>query len=104
MEQQAACAHVTVKRFDTSSKGKVFAEEWRCEDCGTKFFQVPDFSKDQGRITIMEPRSTLRDQFAMAAMQGILASCQGPAWGKDVFPIGESAYAYADLMMEARGK
>ena|ERR1700735_5745915 len=104
MEDQAACAHVTVKRFDTSSKGKVFAEEWRCEDCGTKFFQIPDFSRKTGKITIMEPYATLRDQFAMAAIQGMLASCHGPAWGKDVFPVGESAYVYADQIMEARKK
>lgn len=64
--------------------------------------EKPNIKVSYGQLD--NPKATLRDQFAMAAMQGILASCHGPAWGKDVFPIGESAYAYADLMMEARGK
>lgn len=46
--------------------------------------------------------ASLRDEFAMAAMQGMLASCNGPAWGNSMFPLAESAYKYADQMMEAR--
>lgn len=51
-----------------------------------------------------EQQIVLRDQFAMAALQGLLASCDGPAWGKDVFPLAGSAYAYADQMMAERNK
>lgn len=48
--------------------------------------------------------ATLRDQFAMAALQGLLASCDGPAWGNQMFPVAESAYAYADQMIAERNK
>ena len=47
---------------------------------------------------------TIRDRFAMAALAGMLAACNGPAWGRDVFPLASSAYEYADQMMEARAK
>jgi hypothetical protein len=52
---------------------------------------------------MMNPRlEDLRDQFAMAALQGMLASCDGPAWGRNAFPVADTAYAYADQMMKAR--
>jgi hypothetical protein len=46
----------------------------------------------------MEPRLTLRDQFAMAAMTGLLSdpSSSGPDGAAMV------AYKYADAMLEAR--
>lgn len=47
---------------------------------------------------------TLRDSFAMAALTGLLASCDGPAWGRESFPLGETCYAYADQLLEARKK
>jgi len=52
----------------------------------------------QGMITVMEPRLTLRDQFAMAAMTGLLSdpSSSGPDGAAMV------AYKYADAMLEAR--
>lgn len=46
----------------------------------------------------------LRDQFAMAALTGLLASCDGPAWGRNKFPLGDTAYEYADQMLKAREK
>ena len=33
----AACAHIQVERFTVEKSGKVFEEQWRCADCGTKF-------------------------------------------------------------------
>lgn len=47
---------------------------------------------------------TLRDRFAMAALTGLLASCSGPAWGVNEFPLGDQCYAYADQLLEARKK
>lgn len=46
--------------------------------------------------------ANLRDMFAAAALQGLLASCNGPAWGNHMIPIADTAYAYADQMMKAR--
>lgn len=46
--------------------------------------------------------ANLRDMFAAAALQGLLASCDGPAWGINSFPVAVTAYAYADQMMKAR--
>jgi hypothetical protein len=55
----------------------------------------------QGILTVMEPRLTLRDQFAAAAMTGMLAyhgtnnSYTEERWAKH-------AYKQADAMLEAR--
>lgn len=64
---------------------------FRCFNC---FKLMPEYNDP-----IVWP---LRDQFAMAAMQGMLAACNGPAWGINMFPLAESAYKYADAMLKAR--
>jgi hypothetical protein len=54
--------------------------------------------------TVMITQKTLRDEFAMAALTGLLANPKlaptilnkGPSWFDD------NAYAFADAMMEAR--
>ena len=55
-------------------------------------------------FTVREPRATLRDQFAMAAMQGLFSVCQDEFW-VDI-QLGEKttsqAYMWADKMMEER--
>lgn len=43
-------------------------------------------------------KATLRDQFAMAALQGLLASCLRP----DKARTAEEAYQAADAMLAAR--
>lgn len=50
------------------------------------------------QFTVREPRATLRDQFAMAAMTGLLSdpTSSGPKG------CATAAYLYADAMMEAR--
>jgi hypothetical protein len=50
------------------------------------------------RITVIEARATLRDQFAMAAMTGLLAdpTSSGPEG------CATAAYKYADAMLESR--
>ncbi len=45
---------------------------------------------------------TLRDQFAMAAMQGHIAGCLTSRLTDDEFDTASVAYIYADAMMEAR--
>lgn len=52
------------------------------------------------------PYLTLRDQFAMAALSGLLAYADGDRlserWDHNDFP--EEAYSYADAMMKVRGQ
>ena len=50
------------------------------------------------QFTVREPRATLRDQFAMAALTGLLSdpTSSGPKG------CATAAYLYADAMMEAR--
>ncbi len=52
------------------------------------------------RCNCVEARQpTLRDQFAMAAMQGMLARSGGRTTG-----LTETAYYYADAMLKERSK
>jgi len=62
---------------------------------------------EQGLQELRSPQQAevqLRDHYAMAALTGLLASCDGPAWGRNTFPIGDTAYEYADQMLKARSK
>ena len=56
----------------------------------------------QGILTVMEPRLTLRDQFAMAALQGMLASVDPEASVAVSHNTTKEAYLWADAMLEAR--
>ena len=71
--------------YDTS---KIDPEQWI------------QWSDSQGIITVNEPRATLRDKFAMAAMTGLLAdpTSSGPEG------CATAAYKYADAMLEQRTK
>jgi hypothetical protein len=48
------------------------------------------------------PYLTLRDQFAMAALTGVLANPENDSFEHEAFAI--EAYRYADAMMKARGQ
>jgi hypothetical protein len=50
-------------------------------------------------MNVMQPRATLRDQFAMAALTGMLAGNNGSL---DIKGDPDWAYKYADSMLEAR--
>ncbi len=52
------------------------------------------------------PDLTLRDQFAMAALTGLLAYADGDRLSErwDHNDFAEEAYSYADAMMKARGE
>ena len=100
---QSPCNHANVYRH-IGSTGK-FLDKWSC-GCGTEFFHLDLRS---GKTQVMEPAFeplTLRDQFALAALTGILAG-----WGSEVdtWPNGSVerlAYVVAGEMMKerARGK
>jgi len=62
--------------------------------------KTPYFDKVQERYAIPEP-PTLRDQFAMAALTGFVASGKlGEAYTQEV--LAGASYQIADAMMEAR--
>lgn len=103
MSNKPACRHETVSR---SVDGSHY-----CEDCGAEFFH---FDAQPGKIQVMEPMATLREQFAMAAMvadavsSGLIAAAyiaQGKTFN-DTIPGPEDHaqeyYKTADEMMKAR--
>ena len=110
----AACAHIHVERFQIEKDGKVFEEQWRCRDCGTKFVTLDSLFLGPQKIQVMEPMKTLRDEFAMAAMQAdalqsaIIAAAyiaQGKRFDSDVPDLATAVkehYDTADAMMETR--
>ena len=54
-------------------------------------------------LTTNNPVKLLRDEFAMAALQGLLASRNGPAFGsQDMVEMVGLACRYADEMMARR--
>lgn len=104
MTQQAACAHCTVKRLTDEINGKVFGEHWRCADCGEPFYSLAEMFPP-AQIQILEPVRTLRDEFAMAAMQGLFAGNSDEFWvdvSREDLKTHTHAYKWADRMLEAR--
>ena len=100
--QQACCAHIQVTRFQIENSGRVFEEQWRCKDCGAKFVNLDSFFAGPQRIEVMEPMATLRDQFAMAALSGMLADPAMQVGGDNDRKTAQLSYGIADAMMEAR--
>jgi hypothetical protein len=110
----AACAHIHVERFRVENDGKVFEEQWRCRECGAKFVSLDSLFAGPQKIQIMEPMKTLRDEFAMAAMQAdalqsaIIAAAyiaQGKRFDGDIPNLSTAVkehYETADKMLEAR--
>jgi hypothetical protein len=94
----ATCAHLRVERFTVENDGRVFEEQWRCRDCGTKFIALDSLFAGPQKIQVMEPRKTLRDEFAMAALMAAGYQINGGCSGDAV----AMAYKWADAMMEAR--
>lgn len=92
------CPHDTVKReFDGDEN---YLDKWTCQMCHAEFFTLDGMKS--GKITVMEPQTTLRDQFAMAAMQSLLSRFdKDPETWKTLGPL---SYGIADSMLKARGK
>jgi len=88
-----SCQHLTVVRHGAIPSGVL--DKWTCERCGAEFYHLEKLQ--QGPLTIAEPCATLRDQFAMAALTGLLAD---PAT-KEKLAVKQS-YIFADAMLEAR--
>ena len=87
------CVHDRIERVGTDVG---YTNQWLCRDCREEFYHL-DW-KAEGKLTIMEPFKTLRDEFAIAAMQSLLL--ENP--DSDRNKLGNAAYFYADGMMEAR--
>lgn len=108
------CVHARVFR-QTKDDGGAWSEVWKCIDCKREFTLFPLDIKP-GSIQVMEPMQTLRDQFAMAAMQAdavqsaIVAAAyiaQGKRFDGDVPNLATATkehYETADAMLEARKK
>lgn len=81
-------------------------KDWTCDICGLRFFPL---IIEPGKITFREPYATLRDQFAMAAMTGMLGHYDLHStirnypsvddWRKN---IAEASYRWAEAMMKSR--
>lgn len=89
------CVHAVVERKWTDL-GEA-TDTWLCVTCKTEFFHL-DFSNHRAKIQVMEPYATLRDQFAMAAMQAVIT--HGTKFADA--DIGKVSYEMADVMMKAR--
>ena len=100
------CQHLNVVRSIAAEK------EWRCVGCCQEFYHLGDIGFPGEKITIMEPYATLRDQFAMAAMQGDWAAQDASNDGSGLFlPSAKDEslrswavlyYRMADAMLEVR--
>ena len=69
-------------------------------DDGGPAFPMPDSHHANGQVQYGHLGMTLRDYFAAAALQGLLSDSN--TGGSDS-QFAESAYAYADAMLKARG-
>jgi rubredoxin len=85
------CKHYSVSRWINEDNSP--ADKWTCNVCQAEFYHLEGLSS--GKITVMEPHATLRDQFAMAALTGLLAD-------PDMKDCVKCSYIFADAMMEAR--
>jgi hypothetical protein len=98
------CVHDRIERVGTDVG---YTNQWLCRDCREEFYHL-DW-KANGKLTIMEPFKTLRDEFAIAAMQGDWASQsletrEIPNDIKKDWLINRARlyYALSDIMLEVR--
>jgi hypothetical protein len=105
MTDKKPCNHDIVLRHINDDNGP--ADKWTCTVCGATFYHLEDIGFPGQNMVITEAYATLRDQFAMAAMQSILVI---PVKPEMVAMSLESArknvsrwsYEWADAMLEAR--
>lgn len=100
MTDKATCQHLEVIRHGVLPSGVL--DRWTCKDCGAEFFPL---DLTPGKIQVMEPHASLRDQFAMAALTGWLAAGEAGIWNHtdDVLrEVAQEPYRMADAMMKAR--
>lgn len=94
------CQHLNVVRSIAAEK------EWRCVGCCQEFYHLGDIGFPGEKITIMEPYATLRDQFAMAALNGCLSTGEADEFwvckDENRLTTAATAYSWANAMMKAR--
>lgn len=73
-----------------------------CNDRGELVGGIPGCVRN--RATETEPAKTLRDQFAMAALSGMLSDYRVVMVDRTGATVASAAYEYADAMLEARNK
>ena len=98
MSDKSICRHLEVKRRISMDSD----DYWTCEECGAKFYHLEDIGFPGQHLTVMEPYATLRDQFAMAALMGLLASGRRDTSVEMIHENVPAAYKYADSMLEVR--
>lgn len=100
------CAHVEVRRQLDGVNPRYYNEIWKCSDCGKEFEALLDIGSSTGKIKVMEPQASLRDQFAMAVMSSLLQKSsllQNPTvLPNDAGKVASIFYLMADAMMKAR--
>ncbi len=71
-EKQDVCVHPKVyRKYEVD--GVSWSGEWACGTCNAKFYHMEDMVFPAGgKLTVMDPQATLRDQFAMAALSGMM--------------------------------
>lgn len=99
VDPMGICAHAFVERVANEQHNNIYDESWECTGCKKRFLLLPEMH--EGKLTIMEPQLTLRDQFAMAAMSGLLSNPPG-IYDRSNSWIAEWAFKMADAMMKAR--
>lgn len=88
------CKHEKVVRRGDGS--------WHCDYCEEEFYHLDFGSPGKIQFTPMPEVATLRDQFAMAAMTGILAYPGRQFGASSDGAAAKICYQMADAMLEAR--
>lgn len=91
------CVHDRIERIRTEAG---YTDRWLCVDCHEEFYHL-DFSNYRAKIQVMEPVKTLRDEFAIGALSGMLANTlmNLPPTKRELATI---SYEWATAMLEAR--
>lgn len=99
----SCCAHSVVKYDPIDNGNGMFTTRWRCSDCTKEFIPMPKIDFPGAVMVPMPEMATLRDQFAMAALQGRLAAGYMPDHNR-LREAAVNMYQMADAMWEAREK
>ena len=95
------CPHIEVERQLDGANPRYYNEVWKCSDCGKEFDALLDVGS-RGKIQVLEPHTTLRDQFAMAALTGLMTTVNAKVRADDCVNASRLAYQLADAMLKLR--
>jgi hypothetical protein len=93
------CPHIEVRRQLNGANPRYYNEIWKCSDCGKEFDALLDFGS-KGKIQVIAPHATMRDQFAMAALQALAINSERD---ETFTEAAQLCYRMADAMLKARG-